>query len=403
MATRKDIDYLGRQTRQAEKLQNEFDNVVAMMRDSNIKGSLVIKGTNLYYRYTQPNGKQKFVSPPGMDYSIAGMGKAREFVVGIDSAIRAGIYSDDWLLDRYYPNKRSPEIDLVTVEIVLKSFSKKWLESRKGDTESTDRQKNITLKGYLSRLKTLIKDSGISKGVLDSKLIMQFLNTYPEGSDKKFRTREVLSVVCNLYGISYDFSKQGKRPKPKARTIPSDKDIISLLNTARNYRCSERQTQASINSYYWMIGILATYGLRPQELFAIDLEKSFKPETSYWIKLDETLTEGLKTGDRWIPPLPIDWVAEHDLATPKPLESLVPLGSERGSSTVRRFLGKLSPIKLYDLRHAYAIRCRVAGIDLLDASEALGHDPRTHSKHYQRHISLEDRISSFSNAIDRGR
>jgi integrase len=238
--------------------------------------------------------------------------------------------------------------------------------------------------------------------IFDRKLITELLSRQPEGSDKRFRLREVLSVASVLFGVEYNYKGIGRRPKPAKRDIPSDAQIIAAYEKFDLIHKNKMNDASKVPIYQWYFGMLATYGLRPQELFGIDLSQSFKAENDYWIYLDESIADGLKTGNRWIAPLQPDWVQLFDLSTPK-----YQIGSGDIQGKVNR-IGRYFAVhdigvKPYDLRHAYAIRCRMLGIELLDAADLMGHDPETHHKQYHRWIGKNEQLESVRSALLRHR
>jgi integrase len=187
----------------------------------------------------------------------------------------------------------------------------------------------------------------------------------------------------------------------------SPKQISFTRNGVENARqCATQIWSALIGGYYdedWLRASIHCKGkVKPKALLWEDvlkrwgdLDLSFKPETAYWVKLDESLTDGLKTGDRWVAPMHPHWVELFDLANPKP-RSFDFTDVEKKSRTIARyFVTNKIPCKPYDLRHCYGIRLRREGIPVSERADSMGHDPATHLKQYQRHIDIHSRIESF--------
>ncbi|MGD1899286.1 MAG: hypothetical protein ACFB16_20345 [Phormidesmis sp.] len=135
----------------------------------------------------------------------------------------------------------------------------------------------------------------------------------------------------------------------------------------------------------WVFGMLATYGLRPHELFHCDL-------TDF-----PTVRVGrhTKTGDRFIWPFYPEWADKWRLHDPQ-LQSFEDIDSlpntKLGTKVSRRFyvwqLQKQDgqSLRPYDLRHTFARRCFEFGFSPDFAAKMMGHSPELHSRIYRRWI-----------------
>lgn len=400
MTTQKSSAYTAKADRlRRDLLQSAIDINDELKRDK-VRVTIRAKNNeNLIVTYTDPSGKRKEISPPGVQLNRSGLEYARKVAHQIRSAIDGGEYSDEWL-DTHLYRKGDRAKNRLTWGVMMNGWESEWLKSRAG-SDTTQRQINRTLSGYREQLKLV--GSVEPSTEFNPRLVTLLLDQQAEGTHKRFRLREILSILCRLYKIPYDFTGIGKRPKPLRRDIPTDDRIVEMFASFPAIGNSRQADGNLIPAYQWYFGMLATYGLRPQELFAVDMVKSFKAETAYWVYLDAGLCDGLKTGSRWIPPLHNCWVDLFDLANPKTISNL--RGSENVEDWSRCVSSYFNKHKIgcrpYDLRHAYAIRCRKAGLSLSDSADAMGHETQTHTKQYQRWISIDDRIESVRNALDR--
>lgn len=386
----KDFSYHGKL---AARRETAINRVKAINQDFKILGivsRLVINGTTLQIRF-KLDGKIKSVCPPLCDMSASGIEHARSVAQLISQQIRIGKLSKEWI-EREIRGKTEPTKPDLLISAVIDTFPALWLKYRSGDKESTDRQKKHTLDNYTYTLARLIAEAKISPTAkFDIETIRMLMDVYEEGTDKKFRAKECLSVITAMFGIKYDFKGIGKRPKSAARQLPTDDEIVS----AHLKLASPKHVSAITAAYYqWVFAVLATYGLRPQEIAAIDANKSFRRDTDNWIFLDGNLCEGIKTGNRLVPPLLSDWVDLFDLSNiPQSPFTCKGDTQRRANMIADYFRSKNIGLRPYDLRHAYAIRSR-RYMGLLDAANAMGHDVSTHTKIYQRWISDIDRIES---------
>jgi integrase len=392
----KDLSY---PAKKAIAVENQVDRIKLINQDFKLSGILCrlrINKGSLFIRYQDLDGNRREISPPHCDISPNGILTAQNIASLISQSLRLRNYSQKWLdLEIFHKTEKVKPI-VLTIGTVRDEFSDRWLKYRSGDKESTNRQKLNTLTTYFRALNRLIKSAKLSDDLpFDGITIKLLLDLHPEGSDKRFRTKETLSIVCTIFGINYNFKGVGKRPKPSARLLPSEGSIVILH---KSFDSLSRANPISSKYYQWVFGILATYGIRPQEIFAIDRIKSFNPDLDNWLFLDGTLCDGIKTGDRIVPPLLPEWVELFDLKSfPDPPTKASTL-MKQGHMIADYFRNHKLGIQPYDLRHAYAIRTR-RYMSLLDAANAMGHDVATHTKIYQRWISDTDRIASVRQGL----
>jgi integrase len=399
MSNKKDLSYDARSTR---RLQGLIENIAIINSDLKYEGydvSLSVRGKSLNIRHKDDKGIWKTRTHSEVKLSPTGIQTAKQLAVKIGQALQSNEYSQDWYDS--HVTKVKPLVKIVTWYDAVNLFPDLWRKYRSGDKSSTDRQKEVSLKRYTVQLR-LMGVGILPETHYDSNLIAQLLTLHPEGTDKKFRVKETLSIVSTIMGVPYDYGKQGKRPTPQRREPLTDAGVVAGYHklTAMLDRPLVNK-QGAVNGYRWIYGILATYGLRPQEVFAICPEKSFKPETDYWVYLDEVLTDGLKTGSRWVMPLYPEWVTLFNL----PNITYPPMLSRSLERRVAAITGYFRKHELgttpYSLRHAYAIRGRLAGQSLMDMADSMGHDPAMHTKTYQRWIGVNEKIESARRSRER--
>jgi integrase len=389
------LDFLSRKSKRVESQTELIKLINQDLKLSGVLCRLRINKGNLFIRYQDLDGKRREISPPNCDISQLGIAEAQKLSALISQALRLRNYSQDWLDLEILRKTEKVSPIILTAGSVRDRFPDLWLKYRSGDKESTDRQKLVTLYRYEVKLKRLYKLGKIDDSTpFDAKLITRLLALFPEHTDLKFRAKETLSIVCTVYGITYSFKGIGKRGKSTKRAIPTDLEIIGMYE--KFDRLTTRHVEDSRIFYQWVYGLIATYGLRPQEVFAIDWEKSFKAATHNWLFLDGTLCDGIKTGNRIVPPLLPEWIELFDLKKLRTMKS-ESANLSRRASMISRFW---TPHKIgcvpYDLRHAYAIRGHRLGKSVVVMARAMGHDVTTHTRIYQRWISIEDQIESFN-------
>lgn len=228
---------------------------------------------------------------------------------------------------------------------------------------------------------------------LTKKYIDQAIELTDAGTHLRKDTVSSLRVFLKCFKFDYEFeSGIAKGYQPQERNLPTDAEIIEGWQKIQieNSSCSHK---GNGESWGWIMAVIATYGLRPHEVLAIDYEKSFQPATDYGLYIDEDIIGGTKTGSRVVYPLPFQWVELFDIANPKtqyldkykdPSLANLDKFSDRFAERMRF---KKVGFRPYDLRHRYAIRGRELGYKVDDLAKWMGHSLKEHTETYQRYWS----------------
>lgn len=181
----------------------------------------------------------------------------------------------------------------------------------------------------------------------------------------------VFKAVAKFAGVGADFSAIKGKYKPKPISdVPSDAEIEAIWESI------------STPGWRWVYGMLATYGLRPHEVFKIADPKGIASPNG---KI--TVLEDSKTGRRDVWPLPNKWRSRFNLA-----QQVMPAVRIEGRNN--RELGQRVSANLreiphipYALRHAWAIRSAVMGVPDSIAARWMGHSVAVHAETYHAAIS----------------
>lgn len=198
----------------------------------------------------------------------------------------------------------------------------------------------------------------------------------------------VLKAFCQWARLEVDLSPYrstygGGSLQP--RDIPSDAEIVA-----------NRERLAPREDWLWAFGMMAAYGLRPHECWAVD---GFEVIDDVPIV---SIGDDTKTGARIVRPLPLPWVGEWGLEKGGPPLLQVARSKDYGERTARHFKRKGVNFTPYALRHAYAIRGSTTyGIPVAIMAQQMGHSPEVHLKSYQRWISADTAHAVYLAAISR--
>jgi hypothetical protein len=201
----------------------------------------------------------------------------------------------------------------------------------------------------------------------------------------------VFKQAAQLAGLQVDFSTIKGRYSPKPLSpddVPSDEEIEATWEGL------------SSHGWRWVYGMMATYGLRPHEVFRIANLATIGSETG---KI--TIVEDSKTGRRDVWPLPDRWRGQFNLEQVVWPKIQVEGRSNRDlGQRVSAGLRKI-PHHPYAVRHAWAIRSAVMGVPDSIAARWMGHSVAVHAKTYHsainqlQHEAIWRRANQLGNSI----
>lgn len=218
---------------------------------------------------------------------------------------------------------------------------------------------------------------------LTREAILSLVTSTKPDSHSRRRYCLVLSALAKFVGISLNLkpfkgSYTAKQAKP--RNLPDDKTIVNWYEKIPN------------PSWQWTYGLLATFGLRPHEVFHVDYERLVSQGVVF-------VKEG-KTGSRIVFPLYPEWVDEFNL---KEVQAPVITGScnsDIGSRVSRAFSRYQIPFPAYSLRHAWAVRSLEFNTELSLAALQMGHSVNVHTDLYHRWISEQRQEEAFQKLMN---
>jgi integrase len=221
---------------------------------------------------------------------------------------------------------------------------------------------------------------------LDQELTGEMLHALVLSSPVNTRSRVrhcmAIGVLARFAKLDYDPSPYRGNYNPrnvKPRDLPNDAKIVQCFLSLRN------------PAWRWAYGMIATYGLRPHEVFRMDHDLLRTGDVVVHVD-HET-----KTGFRRVWPYHPEWVEQFQL---KSVE-IPPIKLDRpnraiGESAAHYFKETARlPFTLYNLRHAWAVRSTLYGLPDAIAAQQMGHSLEVHNKIYQRWISRSAHQSAY--------
>jgi len=221
---------------------------------------------------------------------------------------------------------------------------------------------------YLKVLRHLPQDVELTTSLLQA-----MIAATPPDTKTRLRYCMVLGKLAKLAQLEFDPSSLRGNYSPRKvtpRDLPDDATIAHWFYELNNPR------------WRWAYGMLATYGIRPHELFHLNLDRLRKGAGII------NVVEG-KTGARQVWPCYPEWVEQFNLK-----DVQLPQVSGRnntilGERCTHYFRDAGVPIKLYNLRHRWAVRTLEFGLDISLAAQQMGHSAAVHSDLYHAWISEE--------------
>lgn len=260
----------------------------------------------------------------------------------------------------------------------IQEFEKDYFErtQRNFKTEST----------WRIEYQTVFKTLPHSEALTDEILKKVILATAPDTRTRK-RFCLTLRLLAQFAGLDFNpkaYSGKYSHKSRQTRSIPTDKLILQCYSEIKD--CKWR----------WVFGMLATYGLRNHEVFFLDLEQLRAANKIL------TVLDG-KTGYRKIWPFHPEWFDTFGLANIKiPDINLNRNNSAIGATLSQRFRrNDALPFKVYDLRHAWAIRTLEYGIDVSLAAQQMGHSLQVHSVLYHAWTADRHHQAAFDLAMNK--
>ena len=264
----------------------------------------------------------------------------------------------DLLYDRFNWGNNNQLI----VEDAIAKFENAFWQKKKKTISRADNYKEDYLKPFLY----LPQDE-----VLTGELLKRALLTTEADSRKRLRLAIAYGALAKFAGIELDLSGLRGSYKPKVvREIPTEEEI-------------ERYRESISNpGWRWVFGIIAAFGIRPHEIFHLDISRlgEYPPILQ--------VGEKTKTNYRLVYPIPNEhWIVDWNLGDRAFPNIAVEGKSNRqlGTKIGQGFYERKIPSP-YHFRDAYAIRGVIYNFNPANVAKWMGHSLTVHEQKYLHHI-----------------
>jgi integrase len=219
-----------------------------------------------------------------------------------------------------------------------------------------------------------------SEALTEASLLAAVLST-DANTDTRKRTCQRMQALADFAGLDIDLSEHSGTygyAAVKPRDLPDDDLIVIWRDRVPN------------PAWQWVYGMMATFGLRPHEVFFCEFIDSHTVKI-----LEET-----KTGSHVARAFPPEWSERWHLIEVKrpPVSGSRP--SDYGNRNKRQFQRYEVPFPAYNLRHAYALRGSLKyGMDTREMAQMMGHAETTHIRTYRRWLSEIEVQKSYDEKV----
>lgn len=343
------------------------------LKAGNIRAKIRLIKDSLYVRATFP--PQPGESEPrqrslalGIKCNPAGIKLAETHARMIGALLDAGKF--DW--SPYLKLKKSDDTENLKIRGWIRKFTDNYFE---GKPQTPNNLSNFS-KDYEAVFRHLPLDEPISEQALKAVI----LDKSKPGTRSRQRYVMVCQALAKFAGLECSFkSLQGdyNAKKVSPRDIPSDEDIEKIFNAIEDPQ------------WRWAYGMLATYGLRPHEIFHLDCSEI--KENGVVSVLKDT-----KTKERVCYPCPSVWVEKFELWNVCCPNYNYEVNSRLGHAISKNFREKLKiPFPPYTLRHAYAGRTAALGVEVAIAAKWMGHSVKVHTDTYHAFLTKKHHNQAF--------
>lgn len=367
-------------------LTEELKKVNRRLKLGAVRVQICRKGSKLYLQGTfPPKPSSERVLPHqqylalGISTNAAGLKVAEAKAKEIAALLDLGRF--DW---QPYLKRKQAAAEGLTVAEWIKRFEHHYFESR----PRTSAKLNTFHKNYRALLARmpgnqvltadLLRETVLKESVAGSRNRQLFVMAYTS-------LAKLSEITVDLKSLRSNYSPRSVSP----RDLPTDEQILEV---------AERFDDPG---WRWIYGMMATYGLRDHEVFRVDTSRLQDPPHVVEV-LDDS-----KTGQRLVYPCPSAWV-EHfclwDVKLPRfRTQPAVLTNNALGEKISSKFWAMKLPYSPYALRHTYAVRTAVLGVEVAIASRWMGHSVAVHTKIYHQFLNEGHNIRAWELMRERER
>ena len=313
---------------------------------------------------TDPGKQQQQRVPTGCKASQADDRKrVKDLAFKLDEDLLCGTFSwGDWTKDKLKSGPTKGR-EVITFGELAQAIEDRF-DANYPDASKTGRGV------YTSKFKPAINRIKLLSGAADMQSICSVVKSIESPSSRK-NTGSIISGALDHLDLGWDkkpLFEAGsgyKKTDLTEKDIPSDEEMLAIWDSIPDPR------------WKWVHGMVMAIGCRPSELLSVSFEDEVVNLMTFKTKGEPYPRESWALPDEWIKELKLKKIC------------LPPCDRLNISAQYSDYMerNKLKYWPLYNLRHAYAIRCLVQGIEVGLAARLMGHSVEMHRQHYKRWIN----------------
>jgi integrase len=360
------------------KFGTQLQQVNSRLKMGQMGVTILSKGNRLYLRGTLPPRPGANKSKPhqqeialGISATSEGVRSAEKEARKVGGLLASGEFS--WLP---YIKQKIQQPQVQTIADWIAAVETDYFMRRAKNAKSLSTWQT----NYLEVYQRLPLDQYLTPDVM-----MQVIKGTQPDTRMRQKTCLALDILAKFANVEFDakrFSGNYSPTKVSKRVLPSDQTIAAVYATIAN------------PAWRWCFGMLATYGLRPHEVFHLDVA-DFQRGSGVLHVLDG------KTGARKIWPLHPEWVEQWSLFDIKVPACTGRNNKELGQRVSQYFRRQEVPFCPYDLRHAWAVRSMAYGLEVSLAAKQMGHSVAVHIQTYHAWLDDQHQHQAFERIMAR--
>ncbi|AFY82884.1 hypothetical protein [Oscillatoria acuminata] len=247
-----------------------------------------------------------------------------------------------------------------------------WLDRFEQDYFNKRPRNPKTITSFKGYLKTWELFDNRHQPLTKDAILAALLKSEPDSHQRKHSCIS-FGALAKFAGIEVNLKPYQGKYSPytaiNSKNLPNDELIVECRNMIPN------------SAWQWAYGIMATYGIRNHELFYLDTSLMNEPPGILIV-----LPGGKTNKLRKIWPCLPEWWEKWELSETDLPNCTGQSNSDLGQRVTRAFIRYGIPFSPYNLRHSWAIRTAVYGLDAAIAARMMDHSVDVHTKLYHRWI-----------------
>lgn len=264
-----------------EEFEKQFAQLKERLKAARCKARVTKNNNSLALQATLPlkpgdkdkkgTGTKQYLISLGIPANLDGLKTAEEEAYELGKLIARKTFT--WS-DKYLGIRSKQKLEVKSFGELLDRFESEYFKNHKRTIKSEHSFNN-----YFRELKRHLPPEQLAT----SDNMLQILDATEPESYPRRNLAISISIFAKYFDIHINITEYLKRPKAQKRNIPTDCQIETAYlgyeeyaNNRQQRGIKNRKFENNWKIYRWVYGMLATFGLRPRELF-------LRPNMEWWL------------------------------------------------------------------------------------------------------------------------